>query len=240
MEQKYIDIIHNIDVTSLQSYENAVLDCGLYPYQQWQLDEFPKEHHDRCGKGIGLWQYPAQFSKYIKFIYENIKNVSSYAEIGVAAGGTFMFTTEFLRRFCGLQKSYAVDLAPPGHVCYLDNTNSPFTGVLNTYLQNTPYTEFVQGNCDVLKNMLEQRKEEIDVLLIDGDHSYEGVKRDFDALCRYAKHIVFHDIVNEKCRGVVRMWAEAKQMSGYTAYEFIDQYASTHGSFLGIGVLVKN
>lgn len=240
MQKKEVDaIIKSIDVSSVPSLEDAVIQAGLYPYISWQLDEFPKELHKDCGKGIGLWQYPAQFSKYIKFVHDHIGHVRSYAEVGVAAGGTFIFTTEFLRSFCGLERSWAVDIALPGQVNYINNDGSPFEGVLHNYLQVTPYASFVHGDCERLVRVLVEENEEIDLLLIDGDHSYEGVKKDFNTLMTRARHIVFHDIASQACQGVVRFWQEVKQLSEYDAYEFIDQYESVNGTFLGIGLLVR-
>lgn len=239
MEKQFLDIIGSINTSSHASFEKSVLDCGLFPYLDWQLREFPPEHHDRCGKGIGLWQYPSQFSKYMKFIYDTMGTVRTYAEVGVAAGGTFMYTTEFLRRYCGLQKSYAVDIAPPGHVNYINNDQSPFQGKLHSYLENTPYAQFIQGTCDDLLRHLDLNAEHVDLLLIDGDHSYEGAKKDFDTLSKKASTIVFHDITNIHCPGVGRLWQEVKGLEGYEAHEFIDQYASVFGSFLGIGVICK-
>lgn len=235
--EEYMDVIKHICPSDVQSIHDAVLTCGLYPYVPWQLEEFPRELHDRCGKGIGLWQYPSQFSKYMHFLYDRLKTVKTYAEIGVAAGGTYMFTTEFFRQFCGLQRSYAIDIAPPGQICYMLDDKSPFHGRLTRYIDATPYSSFVQGDSSVFASQLEHG-ETIDVLLIDGDHSYTGAKKDFDCMKDRASTIVFHDIVNCKCPGVVQLWNELKRSPEYEAHEFIDQYNSVSQKYLGIGVLV--
>ena len=46
----------------------------------------------------------------------------------------------------------------------------------------------------------------------------------------------FHDIVNERCPGVVRFWNELKASKSFNTQEFVDQYDSVNGTFLGIGV----
>jgi hypothetical protein len=74
-----------------------------------------------------------------------------------------------------------------------------------------------------------------DIIFIDGDHSYDGVKNDFEYFKNFAnKFIVLHDIVNSACPGVVKFWNEIKH--NYTHYEFIDQY-NMEKEYLGIGLI---
>jgi hypothetical protein len=77
----------------------------------------------------------------------------------------------------------------------------------------------------------------LDLILIDGDHSYEGVKKDFDTLKNNARIIVFHDIASCVCPGVVRFWNEIKALYPGQTVEFTEQYEDVAGSYLGIGVL---
>jgi len=82
---------------------------------------------------------------------------------------------------------------------------------------------------------------EIDVLFIDGDHSYEGVKQDFEMyspLVREGGLIAFHDILDSpyhkaKDFGIFEFWEEIK--GKYTWEEYIKE-TNTWG---GIGVLWK-
>lgn len=78
-----------------------------------------------------------------------------------------------------------------------------------------------------------------DAELIDGDHRYEGAKKDWIHYGRLASMVAFHDIVGqgqcEKVHGneveVPRLWAEIKH-EGCT--EFVDA-----GSAMGIGVWIS-
>ena len=52
---------------------------------------------------------------------------------------------------------------------------------------------------------------EIDILLIDGDHSYEGVKADYERYVPFVKKgglILIHDVCNHGA--VKRFWKELK------------------------------
>lgn len=215
--------------------------CGLYPYLDWQLWAYPVELYDSCGKGIGLWQYPNQFGPYLSHVVREMGVVQTYAEVGVAAGGTFMFTTEFLRKFCGLQKAYAVDIAPIGTVDYLQSSVSPFDGVLETYMKGigAGVSEFLHGDCVKLLGELQTRGEKLDLLLIDGDHSYAGAKRDFEVLRGVTRTIVFHDIDNDLCTDLRQLWAELRELPEYVPVEFVAQYPSLGRRYLGIGVLMQ-
>lgn len=87
----------------------------------------------------------------------------------------------------------------------------------------------------VAKNLDEAK---LDFLFIDGDHSYEGVKRDFEMyspLVRSGGVIAFHDIVphppEAHCH-VNEFWVEVKQK--YRHKEIIE---SAHQQWAGIGLL---
>lgn len=77
-----------------------------------------------------------------------------------------------------------------------------------------------------------------DAVLIDGDHSYKGVKKDWQNYNKLAPLVAFHDIVGEgqieKVYGnpveVPKFWAELKEKVENTV-EFIDE-----GSLMGIGI----
>lgn len=52
-----------------------------------------------------------------------------------------------------------------------------------------------------------------DMLLIDGDHTYEGVKRDYEMYNHFVKpggYIIFHDVINKDC-GVPQFWKELQE-----------------------------
>lgn len=88
----------------------------------------------------------------------------------------------------------------------------------------------------------ELKGRDLDLLLIDGDHSYSGVKRDFELyapLVAPGGLVIFHDILHHPGAEDVQvdvLWDELK--GDYRHYEFIDADDDWgHGPWGGIGVL---
>ncbi len=74
----------------------------------------------------------------------------------------------------------------------------------------------LQKTKDLLNN------EQVDFLFIDGDHTYQGVKRDFEMYSPLVKKggiVAFHDIGKNEEGGVYNLWQELK--TSYTHKEFL-------------------
>jgi hypothetical protein len=159
--------------------------------------------------------------------------ITSYMEIGCRWGGTFVLTTEYLKKFNDFKKSVAIDIidSPVKEYCKLNNNNNN--------------TEFLQLNStsQEFKDYIDNHF--FDLILIDGDHKFKGVNNDYFMCKNNGKILVFHDIVNVMCPGVVAFWKGLKE--GFTDlfdfYEFTDQYDEVvemnTATFLGIGVAVR-
>jgi hypothetical protein len=227
MELSRIHLINNSNLQELQdqSYlENLIIKLGFNNEILREQPLIVKEN----GGGLLIWQYPNQFSKYLCLLQK--QNVSSYIEIGCRWGGTFVLTHEYLKRFNNINKSVAIDIidSPVIEYCNL-NTETQF---LKLDSKSEEFKNYIQSNY-------------FDIIFIDGDHDYEGVKNDYEVSKNNGRIFVFHDIVNDVCPGVVNFWNEIKtnESDKFDFFEFIDQYDDvwndTHQRFLGIGVAIR-
>jgi len=94
-----------------------------------------------------------------------------------------------------------------------------------------------------LHRLLCRRK--IDLLFIDGNHSYESVKQDYDLYAPLTEHIIaFHDICATVNSDVRRFWQELSQANGYLAISINRCNADVSvpdNKFIdmGIGLIIK-
>tara|TARA_E500000178_G_scaffold309075_1_gene323121 strand:+ start:628 stop:1386 length:759 start_codon:yes stop_codon:yes gene_type:complete len=211
------------DLKKVDYLEKLIPKLGL---NKEVLNEQPKIVKENGG-GLLIWQYPNQFSKYLALLQK--QKINSYLEIGCRWGGTFILTNEYLKRFGDIKKSLAIDIidSPVQKYC-LRNKETEFW---KTDSKSHSFKKYMENNF-------------FDLVLIDGDHSYEGVKNDYEYIKDRAKIVVLHDIVNNAAEGVVKFWNELKKdKEKYDFFEFKDQYEEvvqkTGSTFLGIGVAIK-
>jgi hypothetical protein len=150
-------------------------------------------------------------------------------EIGCRHGGTFILHCEYLSSLgSALDRAVAIDIVD-------------IQGSLIDYCATENNYEFIKmdSSSDDFIKYIDGKF--FDLIFIDGDHSYEGVKKDAENTREISNIQVFHDIVNSACPGVVSYWEEIKETHKkiYDFYEFKEQYESVGGSFLGIGVAVR-
>ena len=161
---------------------------------------------------------------------------SSVCEIGTYQGGTLLL-------WCALAK-------PDAKIVSIDKPGGPFGGGYRMYRTNYyrsfayPDQELLLLRCD--SHALETfrlvqvflAEEKLDLLFIDGDHTYEGVKADFETYSQLVKPdglIVFHDIAptTNLIVGVPRFWQEITKI--HRTRQII---ADENQSGAGIGIVV--
>jgi hypothetical protein len=226
-----VNLIRSADISDLKNQkflEQFICDLGLFPSSNTAKSQFPKELEQYFNAGLRIWKYPNQLSKLVIKLLEY--PISSYLEIGHAKCGTLIFIHEFLNRFMKVS-SIGVD------ICQIDSE-------LTTYFK---VTDNINRACVSSGSLF--KKVDInsffDLVLIDADHTYKSIERDYKLICDKSNIVIFHDIVNQHCSGAIKYWNDfkTKYCDEYDIFEFIDQYDEvlkrTKKTYLGIGLAVK-
>jgi hypothetical protein len=174
-------------------------------------EQFPTRLHPFTGRGLRLWQLPNQFAPYLQEVASH--GVRRYLEIGVRHGGSFVSTVEYLNRFIPLDEAVAVDIEPiPSLLPY--PLAQPSVKLMQADTQTSEFEEWVA------------RHGPFDLVLIDGLHTLEACRRDFESVRRSARLIAVHDIVNRFVPDVGLMWRDiqAAYADEFEFLEFVEQY----------------
>jgi len=210
---------------SVSQLEEAIVASGL---SNCSNNSYPQRLQPFLGKGLGIWQYPAQFAPYLMAVREI--RPASYLEIGIRFGGTFAFTAEYLRLFGRLERAAGVDLL-----------DSPFA---RGYAASTPSVRLVVGDSHDERTI---GKEGFDLVLLDGDHYQAGLEKDFELYSPGCKAVAVHDICDQGFdNGAIEFWKrlKAERAGEFGFKEFVSQYpeitAFSGGKTLfGIGLATR-
>lgn len=184
-------------------------------------------------KKYGMIQNPIEIKSFCDFY--NKLNCKNILEIGTFLGGTFYILCK-LSNLNG--KKISIDYPDAGgsgivkfkHV-EIDKYLTTFADDVHIIRENSSDQICISKLSSILNG------EELDFIFIDGDHSYEGVKKDFNNYKNYIKdggYIAFHDIdfpssLDSPGCEVYKFWNEIKNK-----YKFIE---FKQGSFGGIGIV---
>lgn len=165
------------------------------------------------------------------------RELKRVCEIGTFRGGSLFIWCQLASR--------------DAHVISVDLAGSLFSGghrrrslpFFHSFRQPRQRLDFVRGDshapavrAQVAALLGDQR---LDLLFIDGDHTYEGVKKDFEdygPLVRPGGLIAFHDIVRNDAKPEIKvwqLWQEIKQQR--ESVEFVDP--DSRAPRMGIGVV---
>ncbi len=183
--------------------------------------------------GVGAVQIPEEIAAVLNYIAESMPRY--ICEIGTEDGGTTFLLSQV---FNTAELIIGIDL-------YVQNRPQ-----LYRLCRNRHKLVLINGSSDApptLRRVKETLKNnQLDVLFIDGDHRYEGVKGDFmmyKDLVRENGFILFHDIVQDHgvrfgkitpafSGGVPALWKELQKI--YPSREFV---RDPEQNGLGIGVI---
>lgn len=201
-----------------------------YTPEEVVIDLFSKEF-----SLIQPWQYKSEFTELLKY-YVSLKP-RYVMEIGTANGGTLFAHCKLA---CNDASIISVDL-PGGQ--FGGGYPEWKTSIYKKFAKESQKLNLIRGSSydintfEKVKNILNGNL--LDYILIDGDHTYDGVKKDFELynpLVKKGGLIVFHDIAvhNGSTCQVDLFWKEIR--ANYNHIEFIQD--KNHGKF-GIGVIIK-
>lgn len=177
-------------------------------------------------------QDAGELGAFVEFLQQ--RGVRSYLEIGARHGDTFHYV--MLGLSAG-SKGVAVDM--PGGLWGQNSSRGALQqAVLDLTCRGYEASSLFGDSQTEATQRIVQLRGPYDAALIDGDHTYTGVTRDWALYRDIAPIIAFHDIVGhgqaEKVHGnaveVPRLWSEIKA-SGVRTIEFVSP-----GSKMGIGV----
>ena len=230
--QSRINLIRNCQLEILEDkskLSNLICELGLYFASNDNRN--PKSFIQYGNQGLRIWQNPDQLAAYLIKI-KDLK-IDRYIEIGVAAGGTFITTIEYLKRFGQSPTAIAVDP-------YLGSTIKR-KWVLDQYLRRNPKARLIQNKSIKAINSIQ----DADLIFIDGNHKFEGVRSDYLMVRDTAGAIALHDILG--VQDVCAAWHLMKQHDShmFNFFEFTDLPEEEYGTYrpgamLGIGLAIKN
>lgn len=208
------NLIRCLPINALEDAEVVANLVRAFGIVQWGPDAFGEDekYKNASVEMAGMYQTPNQIAKAL--VYLSSLKINSYLEIGIFQGGTFLFISEYLRRFNPDIKCLGIDPTP-----FL---NDEIRAIIETNL----FMSFKSVNSDQLSG------KEFDLVFIDGEHIDGWVKRDYDNVGQYAKICMIHDIQELSCPEVVEFWETIK---GKKPVTFLD-YTSANPS-QGIGMV---
>ena len=204
--------------------------------EEW-IDYVMRFKYGFARKGFHIQIKPIQFKSEILGFLKLLQNQRPriVCEIGTASGGTLFL---FSKLAAPDAKLISIDL-PWGKfgLGYLPAQIPLFRSFARDQQQIVLLREDSHATETFDKVVVHLKGEMIDCLLLDGDHSYEGAKKDFQVYSKLVKKggvIAFHDIVPgppQLAGEVHRLWPEIK--GNYEHKEFVEDW-NQGGAGLGV------
>jgi len=169
-----------------------------------------------------------EFLSFCSYVIEKIKSPQRLIEVGTANGGTLFIFSRLMDAGSIIVSIDIHKFSDSRIELYRNFDREKVIKIIraNTFDEATPIKVY-----DALG------KVQADLLFIDADHTYAGVKNDFNKFSPFVKNgglIAFHDINPDRGNGVPDFWENIK---GDFEHKEFRQKLTGWG---GIGVLIKN
>ena len=202
--------INEIRENIFRYYQQDLIKMDDHTLTSWIRDEAGSSQPDYfycTTKGnLTLQQIPEEYVCLLDFF--KTSNIQSYLELGVANGGSFFVNSIFLQNTA--TTLHCVDnLSYEG--THVEQTESKILSKVNKLKKMFPHKDvkFFNSSTDLF---FKNNNNKYDCIFIDADHTYEGVKKDFENSLDCLNEngfLIFHDIANTDT-GVAKLWSEIK------------------------------
>ena len=184
--------------------------------------ELPREIWGNAGHGLYSAQLPIQFGLFLDWVEK--KKISSYREIGVRHGGSFIIVSEIISRQSPEWIAEAYDI----HY-------SPAIAVYAS-LREGHVSQHI-GSSVSMAMFNHVKSSVVDLSFVDGDHSYQVALEDVINCWNSSKYIALHDVDSSSMLGTSKLWQRIKPLIDEYE-EWVDQYPSSdqNGRLMGISV----
>lgn len=213
--QEIVNHIKSLDYQNLsvQIIEDIICNFGLNPDPRYPnyFDRYGVPNYYTkcfCDGELMLWQKPNELSRTIYHLITKY-TIDSFLEIGTYKAATFLVMREFLK----IKNPNLISMT-------IDPYARIHPNVLSTF------------DIHLKRNTINDIHEKFDLIFIDGNHTYNYVRNDYEQSLRLnPKLIMFHDIIGDPCPDVKRLWEEVKH-THKNYYEFTDLQP-----VMGIGII---
>lgn len=193
------------------------------------IESWGSDHIGRFGGihngGIYLQQEPREMTNLILFLQsQNLKNIN-YLEIGCAAGGF----TYVMNYFLNIKDNILID----------DDKHKVHIKLIDV-LKDIQYNKWAgDSQSKQAREFVLNLNLEFDIIFIDADHTYEGVKKDTEQYIEFLKKdgfLIYHDIAERGCG--IKTWTDEMVGDKLFGLKNVANFVQNKNR-LGIGVYQK-